>query len=571
MRLWAPVSMLALIPILSDYLLNRSQLSVQEILLPLLLNLAIAIIVTSLFYRTWRHNSLVGFMAATITIIILVNSYEVRLTAIEPVLRALAPLPGLGGYEFTLYSLALMVIIGGGAYWVGRLANAIVARRSWSAASIITALTIAISATFVIQFAATANDLSSAWPQFFYKPPHLAAAPAAAKTAAKPDIYYIVMDDYASSENLKSQFNFDNSDFTNFLSANNYYVRDNAHQNYPYTAMSIASTLNADYNRDIVTKFGSSKYQTTIPYNLATRNSSVAQYLKSVGYQYKLLGNWYETSNDSVLANTSFQEEGQLTLLGRTFTLDNFAKNELGQGIFWHFLPAKLTIGGFNLLGYKNVDGAQLTLDQFKTLKSIVAQPAGGRFIFAHFLVPHDPYFFNADGSFSMSNNGDNFAEPIKEKYVNQVQFVNSQIRTILSDIKTNSHGQAVVVLQSDEGPHPQDLNNGDFDFTSIQDELSSGSMLTWSGKDLQLKYGSFAAYNVPGASQADLVAGGTNVNAFRLVINTLFNQKLPYLPDCYYAYPNGRSRPFYYKNINQQLTGTATPACGSDGSGPKS
>jgi hypothetical protein len=41
-------------------------------------------------------------------------------------------------------------------------------------------------------------------------------------------------------------------------------------------------------------------------------------------------------------------------------------------------------------------------------------------------------------------------------------------------------------------------------------------------------------------------------------VLNTYFGYELPILPDCYYAYPDGRDKPDVFTNINRQLTGKA-------------
>jgi len=70
------------------------------------------------------------------------------------------------------------------------------------------------------------------------------------------------------------------------------------------------------------------------------------------------------------------------------------------------------------------------------------------------------------------------------------------------------------------------------------------------------------ANFNDPATADA-----ADNVNIFRLVLDTYFGYQLPTLPDCYYAYPNGRDKPINFANINQQLTGQpADPRCLANG-----
>lgn len=508
-----------------------------------------------------------GLVGGVLTTAMLTTSYDVRFVTFEPVLKALVPLQELSD---PLYSLIFILVIFAFSYWLSTTLSRLVVKKHWNAKNILVAAFIAITVSFSLEAAPTVHNLIVAWPQFFYQPPKLAAASASAKTAAKPDIYYIIMDRYASPEILKKQFGYDNADFLKYLSDNSFYVPTDSHQNYPYTAQSVASTMNLNYNSDMIQKFGSSSVQTTIPYNQTIRNSAVAGYLKSIGYQYTLVGNWYETSNISPLANQTYQVEGLLTVFNHIYTIDNFAKNELLNGVYWRFLQPGVAAGKYKLADYQNAGGDQMTIEQIRSLKTITLEPAGGRFIFAHILVPHDPYYFNADGSFSTNSEGNNFGIPIKQKYLNQVKFINSQMQIILDQIKQASHGQATVVLQSDEGPYPLDLNDENFDHDNVQGELASGNMLQWSETDLKIKFGNFAAYYVPNATPEALIAGGNTVNAFRLVLNTLFDEKLPYLTNCYYAYPNGRAQPFLYQNINLKLTGEPNSACANNGSGPK-
>ena len=401
------------------------------------------------------------------------------------------------------------------------------------------------------------------WPQFFYRPAPLSLSAKAGDT--KPDVYYIVLDRYTSQDVLRAQFNFDNSPFTNFLADQGFSVNPDAHQNYPYTTMSISSTLDAQYHSDEVKQFSGASYQTVEPYHDDIRYAPVIQEFKSLGYSFTQLGTWYEASNQAPLADHSYQPDGLLTIFNHTVTLNTFSKEQITTSIFWRFLQQTFSLGNFTVYGYSGIPEQDATTAKIQILKDLATAPAGGRFIFAHLLIPHDPYYFNADGSTNPNSSSDNVGEPIKQKYVNQVQFINGQMEQIVTDINTATQGKAVIIIQSDEGPYPIQLNGENFDGDAVTSDLASGSMLDWSNTDLTMKYGILAAYHVPQASVSDMQQGNDSVNIFRVVLNAYFNAGLPYLPRCYYAYPNGRNQPFVYTDITQRITGSANPACPAD------
>ncbi|HEX4851041.1 MAG TPA: hypothetical protein VFV08_09555, partial [Puia sp.] len=60
--------------------------------------------------------------------------------------------------------------------------------------------------------------------------------------SAKPDIYFLVFDEYTNNKTLKKLWNFDNTEITSWLAANRFYVPANTHANYTFTIYSVSST-----------------------------------------------------------------------------------------------------------------------------------------------------------------------------------------------------------------------------------------------------------------------------------------------------------------------------------------
>ena len=555
--------MLSCLPILTDWLGNRYQVTLEDLYLPLMLSLLTSVVLTLIFAKSFRQNKLATMLGSIFALLVINQGYDSRLNTFLPILRAVAPLSDQKEREGVVYSLVFLLLIIGLAFAIIYLVKHITSAKKWQLDPFARALTIVIAVAFLLQVYPTVNTIIKEWTQFSYRPPVLAAS--ATRTQNKPDVYYLVLDRYTNQNVLKTQFDFDNADFINYLNANGFSVDPNAHSNYPYTAMSIASTLNANYDGDMVKKFAGSSTQILQPYEDSIRYSSVIQKFKSLGYTYDQLGTWFEASNQAPLADHNYQPEGQLTVLGQTGILNNFSKNKLTQSAYWQFVKYGISFGNHKLISYSSISETGATNYKLKQLKSITSQPAGGKLVFAHLLVPHDPYYFNADGSLSTTPGTDNTGEPIKNKYLGQVQFINSQMKTLVDEIKKNSNNQAVIIIQADEGPYPSQLNAQNFDSVAVGDELDNGDMTKWSDADLQMKYGVLAAYDIPAVNKADLAAGGNSVNIFRLALNSYFNTNLPYLPECSYALSEGREQSFVYKDITARLTGTSNPACPAD------
>ena len=62
-----------------------------------------------------------------------------------------------------------------------------------------------------------------------------------------PDVYYIILDDYANSKSLEKYLDYDNQEFINFLAKHGFDVADQSYSNYPSTLFSLPSIMNMKY------------------------------------------------------------------------------------------------------------------------------------------------------------------------------------------------------------------------------------------------------------------------------------------------------------------------------------
>ena len=88
-----------------------------------------------------------------------------------------------------------------------------------------------------------------------------------------PNVYYIILDEYASSKVLKDIFDFDNQNFISQLSARGFHVTENSHSNYANTFLSLTSSLNMEYVNYLTDAAGADSANRKIPYQLISDNN----------------------------------------------------------------------------------------------------------------------------------------------------------------------------------------------------------------------------------------------------------------------------------------------------------
>lgn len=368
---------------------------------------------------------------------------------------------------------------------------------------------IVITVIFLLKALTTTRVIVLNWPQYSYKPPQLEVI--LTEREKKPDIFYIVFDRYTNFGNLKNILGFSDDEFLNFLKKEGFYVNENASSYFSSTGPSIASTLRADYLKDIMENFENTPFYTHIPFLNSARNSPVIKAIKSQGYKYYLFGNWYMTSNTSPLADRIANRE-EIIFFNYKIPFDaftryfyrNFIFNKIFKKIFPLF-PSKII---------KATTECEHTASNIEDFEQFIQEDSGGRLVFAHFLTTHPPFCFSLDENFQNKTEGEK--NPKLEKYLTQVKFTNKKLKEWIKTIKEKSQGQAIIIILSDEGTHPCD---------------DLGECQVSENENLQLRFGVLSAHYLPGVTKEEFQKAGDSVNIFRLVLNKYFGADLPYLP----------------------------------------
>lgn len=253
-----------------------------------------------------------------------------------------------------------------------------------------------------------------------------------------PDIYHIVLDAY-SREDYLSMLGYDNSDFLNFLRDQGFYVADCSRSNYSRTALSLTSTLNADYLWQVFPEKNAWDRDDAAVY-AALSNNLAHNVFHELGYQFITTVNGYPWSEHTQYADVVVmpEEKGLLTPyilpFEKLFIENSALRILLDFGSLNEFKDGYLLNG----LRYEQMTNA------LEYLKGIPSMP-GPKYVYYHLTVPHSPYIYSPDGSIAPDLRG-------MEGYLRTVDYINNQIKPIISTIIKESATPPIIVIHGDHG-----------------------------------------------------------------------------------------------------------------------
>lgn len=336
----------------------------------------------------------------------------------------------------------------------------------------------------------------------------------------QPDIYYIILDGYASSATLRDSYDYPDNDLVGFLQEKGFYVASDSVANYSYTFLSLASSLNMSHLLNLGEKIGTSSTFKKPVFEMA-EDHAVARYLKSRGYTYIHYGSRYELTRKNRQADININcnpEEFNywLSLLARTTMLSGLEP---------------LTPNGW--LPYVKMESKK-TLCPFRETGVALNAP-GPKFVFMHVLLPHPPFFFRRNGEMWNESIVLSIEAPwVKDKYLEQLIFLNGKVKELIENILASSPKPPIIVLQADHGPA---LN------------------MKWeSPTDLALKERMtiLNAYLLPDGGDKALYSTITPVNSFRVIFNHYFNAKFQPLEDR--SYFSTWDKPYAFEDVTDRV-----------------
>jgi hypothetical protein len=322
---------------------------------------------------------------------------------------------------------------------------------------------------------------------------------------SSPDIYVIILDGYARQDVLQDIYKHDNSDFTEWLEKQGFYVADDSHSNYVQTPYTMSSFWNLDYLQTWDSSYEYAKYL----FN-PIQNNRVFRLLDDIGYT--------TVSFEGVSEYTEIKKAD--VYLSKFLPLNNFETLLLTDSPLEplsNIIDLHLPLNTYKI-------HRESMLYQLDMLKEIPIDIPGPKLVYAHILAPHPPFVFFQDGDFREPQRPFTLAEGVgfqdsqeayQSGYREQVRFINREIIKVIDAILTKSEVPPIILIMGDHGP---------------------ASMFNWNFEDpgcLWERTSNLYAILLPGHENDGTVYSSiTPVNTFRIIFNTYFATDLPLLAD---------------------------------------
>lgn len=316
-------------------------------------------------------------------------------------------------------------------------------------------------------------------------------------TCNKPDIFLIIPDQYTGNKALKTVFHFDNSPFENELKKRGFYVAKESRSNYNLTPFSMASILNMDY---LALKKGHQDYK-TVSYSYGViRNSRVLKFLAASGYNFYNCS-IFDFKNHPAHKYIAFLPYGKGLVTAQTFTtrLANDFQSDILAGKFGTTLQKRNA--------YENLNFNDTILHLTSTIAS--KQARSPKFVYSHLIMPHYPYYFDSQGKPLSLEKLTSVKKTSSKDYIEYLQYTNKRILQLVDQILTTSPAPPIIVVLGDHGFQWRGEN---FD---PRNDFINLNAIYFPNKDYGRFYDSIS-----------------NVNEFRVLFNSYFDQHLPLLKD---------------------------------------
>ncbi len=335
-----------------------------------------------------------------------------------------------------------------------------------------------------------------------------------------PDIYFIVLDGYGSSDVLKNIYGYDNSQFISQLSDLGFTVLAEAKSNYSQTKLVFSSILNMIYLDDISKDFSENATDTR-PLIEMIKNNLVMKDLKNIGYTTISF-----TVGYSYLQNVKTDKK-----IASSFLIDDYM-----QQIFNNSILYPIFHNSFYNARDDEINHIFQSLNNFK-------EESSPKFVFAYIPSPHPPFIFDENGNqiipplrYTESDSENLILQTSKEYYLEnypkQVEYISSQSINAIQSILENSKNPPIIVLCADHGPG----------LTVNQIDILSSNHY----ERMHILY----AFYLPGIDPKEIPNNLAPVNTFRFIFNEYLDGHYELLENK--SYVSSYSHPYDFIDVTE-------------------
>jgi len=253
-----------------------------------------------------------------------------------------------------------------------------------------------------------------------------------------PDIYYFILDEFASTKTINAFFEYNNNSFERELKTIGFDIFPNSYTDFSSTWPNLASILNMK------------KINPSTPPNELFQmilDNSVVNKLKNYGYKYIYISD--QLINKGTFKNPFSDEslyEYQRNNKFNKNILNKFTSMYIKTSILKPFMSSK----NINILRENELSKHNMLININKTEGKPI-------FVFLHSMITHVPFLFDEYGNNLDYSNQQNWND--KSIYLGNYKFSQS---IILKDINSilSKNKNSIIIIQSDHGPRNEIYDN---------------------------------------------------------------------------------------------------------------
>ena len=250
--------------------------------------------------------------------------------------------------------------------------------------------------------------------------------PAAEGRHSAPDIYCLILDEFAAPESARSLFGYDNSAFCDRLRQMGFFVARDSRSPFLETERALASLLNPNDDGNHGDPFQSARANQVVVflkergYRIIEFPAARAMFMAAADRRY-----FYSLERVSIFFNDFYRTLFERSLL--------------------RILPERWSRESPDASRYYR----ERVLQVFEKLPEVMKIPSP-KFVFVHLYCPHEPFIFDARGGPAAAEHFWDHAD--RNAYLQQYIFVSAKMLETATAILASSPRPPVIIIQSDHG-----------------------------------------------------------------------------------------------------------------------
>jgi hypothetical protein len=253
-----------------------------------------------------------------------------------------------------------------------------------------------------------------------------------------PDVYYIVLDEFASFNTARQEYGYDNQVLKDYFARKGFQVTSESRSRYICTWKSLDTVLNMEYAPDD---------RTPLENYARILDSKVSGKFQEMGYSYiynsdqKLYNGTYENP-DADLDLVELKKSIQTSIQAGGIGFSNFSDMLLRTTIL---RPYYLYLYS---LRYGHRYNEQLKLETF----NIALDNPSPKYVFSHHLISHEPFVFDEEGGYVPYRSQYDWSD--RRWYLGAYKYQTTVLIEMLDKIfsRYESDTLPIIIVQSDHG-----------------------------------------------------------------------------------------------------------------------